>query len=211
MFSLLTKKTTNLYTLFFCFFRFEKMEYKEKIIKAKNVGQMFNIVKKLVKDYTGLQKTGISVGLENIEMYNGHFIGGLYNYKLNKLIVNKIPLKFLINKNPDFHNFYLFHILLHEYIHAVGFMDEVQTREVVFQITRDCFGDNHLLTHFALNLGKFLPKIYPTPEQVIYINKPANVRNHIPSGFDFGLFKNFDKIIDMQFRQMQKMFERFIL
>ncbi len=195
------------------------MDYAEKIKSADGVGELFNVVKSIVRDYTGREKDGISVEFAEIEVYNGRFIGGLYNYNTNKIIVNKLPLKPLLEKNKVFHNFYLFHILLHEYVHAIGFSNELQARRLVYALAQDYFGGEHILTEFAGNLGKFIPNIVPNIVEEIPIRK--NINNQLnsltPKIFEFDeifgddFFGNFNKIFSEQIKQFRKFFENFTI
>jgi hypothetical protein len=43
----------------------------------------------------------------------------------------------------------VYSILLHEYLHSLGFLDEREVRELTYRVTRETFGDDHITTGMA--------------------------------------------------------------
>ena len=78
------------------------------------------------------------------------------------IIINKKPLARVMQTNPSIYNYYLFHIMLHEYIHSIGSLGEVQTRQLVYEISQHYFGNEHIVTQLATSIEKFMPDLtYP--------------------------------------------------
>ena len=51
---------------------------------------------------------------------------------------------------------------MHEYIHSIGSYDETQTRQLVYVISYNYFGMQHIITQLASNIERFIPNlIYP--------------------------------------------------
>jgi len=62
-------------------------------------------------------------------MFRGGFIGGMLFYPGTEILMNISPLKIILEEQPhDIVWAYTYHILLHEYIHSLGILDEKQLR-----------------------------------------------------------------------------------
>ena len=135
------------------------MPYKKSLEKANSFADIFQLVKKVVQDYIGRDQAGLLVGLSDLGSYGNAYLGAFYSLDANTIVINKRPLKRIKQTKPDLYNPYIFHVLLHEYIHSIGVFDEKQVRMLVFEITKKYFGENHLTTQLALDLEKFIPHL----------------------------------------------------
>ncbi|MBI2134598.1 hypothetical protein HYU09_01280 [Candidatus Woesearchaeota archaeon] len=147
------------------------MPYKTSLQKANDFSDIFQIVKKIVQDYLGKDQAGLLVGLSDLGVYGHAFLGAFYSMDANTIVINKRPLNNIKQKNPGLYNPYLFHVMLHEYMHSIGIFDEPEVRMLAYEITKKYFGKNHLATQMALDLEKFLPKLvlgteFKTPEDM---------------------------------------------
>jgi hypothetical protein len=148
----------------------------------KNLINTFEQVKDIVKTEEGISRAGLMLGLQEIGGDINGFIGAYYPVASNIIVMNKTPLRRIIETNPDILQAYNFHILLHEYIHSLGFLNENLTREKTYDISLKHFGDNHLITQFSTNIQKFIPNlIYPIQG---YIPNNLKSKIEIVSGFD---------------------------
>ena len=148
----------------------------------QNLISTFEEVKNIVKNDEGLSRAGLMLGLQEIGSNVNGFIGAYYPISSNIIVMNKTPIRRIIETNPDILPAYNFHILLHEYIHSLGFLDETLTRRKTYDISFKNFGENHLITQFSTNIHKFLPNlIYPVNSYL-----PNNIRSKIEiiTGFD---------------------------
>lgn len=138
------------------------MDYNSKIIKAKNISDIFELVTETVYEYLGTDQAGLMVGVTDLGSFHNGFIGAFYSPNANAIIINKRPLARILQTNPGIYNYYLFHLMLHEYIHSIGSYDEAQTRQIVYEISERCFGREHIVTQLASNIEKFMPNLtYP--------------------------------------------------
>jgi len=48
-------------------------------------------------------------------------------------------------------NVFIYTLMVHEYVHALGYLSEDEVRHLVCQISRSCFGENHVTTWLAQN------------------------------------------------------------
>ena len=135
------------------------MDYKKSLEKAKNFADIFDLVKSAVKNYLGTDQAGLLLGLSDLGAYGNAYLGAFYSFDANTIVINKMPLNKIKRTKPDLYNPYIFHVLLHEYIHSLGIVEEDQVRQLVYEITQKYFGKNHLATQMAFNLGKFIPNL----------------------------------------------------
>jgi len=138
------------------------MDHEKEIKSAKTIADIFEIVKEMVGEYLGIEQAGLMVGLTDLGAHSNGFIGAFYSIASNMIIINKKPLARILQTNPSLYKHYLFHIILHEYIHAIGSFDEAQTRQLVYEISHHYFGDKHMATQLSTNMQKFMPSLtYP--------------------------------------------------
>jgi hypothetical protein len=135
------------------------MSYSSRIKRAQAVADIFEIVKDIVNDYFKVDQAGLLVGLSDLGAYGNGFIGAYYSPEANTIIINRRPLTKLMQARPDLYNFYLFHVMLHEYIHSLGSYDEEETRVLVEQVSRHYFGSDHPITQFATNIEQYIPDL----------------------------------------------------
>ena len=139
------------------------MDYEKAIKSAKTIAEIFEAVIDIVKEYIGLEQAGLLVGLTDLGAHDKGFIGAFYSLDANTIIINKKPLARILQTSPSLYNYYLFHIMLHEYIHSIGSFDELQTRQLVHEVSQHYFGDAHIVTQLATNIEKFMPSLtYPS-------------------------------------------------
>ena len=155
--------------------------YGERLEKAKNLADIFEIVKDAVRARLGTSRGGLMLGLAELGGSPERWIGGLYPVATNVIVMNKGPMQRILEQSPKLYKPYCFHILLHEYIHAIGYMDEALTRRKALEISEVLFGKGHLATQMAADIMQFFPALaYPAP-------MPA------PEGMNMELVKGFDR------------------
>ncbi len=138
------------------------MEFDKGLTRAKTIADIFELVKEMVKEYLGLEQAGLMVGVTDLGVIERGFIGAFYSPEANMIIINKSPLKRLLQTNPSLYNYYLFHVMLHEYIHSIGSYAEAQTRQLVTEISEHYFGANHIVAQLSSNIERFMPNLsYP--------------------------------------------------
>jgi hypothetical protein len=122
----------------------------------------FEQVKEAVRKYEGRSRGGLMLGLQELGSSIDGFIGAYYQVASNIIVVNTTPIRRILETNPELLKPYGFHVLLHEYIHALGYIQEDITEEKTYSITKKYFGKNHIATSISENIKKFLPNlIYP--------------------------------------------------
>jgi hypothetical protein len=137
------------------------MERREKQLR-KDLIETFESVKEAVRTTEHRSRGGLMLGLQEMGSTLQGFIGGYYPVDSNIIVLNRTPLRRIDETDPGLFKPYAFHVLLHEYIHTLGVLDEGLTRRKTYDISRQCFGDDHLVTELAKNMEKFFPNlVYP--------------------------------------------------
>ena len=147
--------------------------------------QIFENVKKDVKKIMGRHRAGLSLGLVELGMFRCCFIGGMHFHPGTEIVMNKSTLKIILESQPyEIIWAYTYHILLHEYIHSLGVIDEQQCRTITLNISEEIFKDkNHPVLILARNgIGVFIPDlkiVFVPPER-----RPDGMSIEYVSGFD---------------------------
>lgn len=159
-------------------------EFDKRLEEAETIADVFEIVKDSVRHVIDRDRAGLMLGLADLGNVSNGFLGGYYQIASNAIIMNKNPLRRIQETNPELFKPYVFYVLLHEYLHALGVMEEARTRALVYTIAKDVFGENHIVTKMAEDITKFIPNfVYP------YANwKPQNFDIELVEGFDNSSF-----------------------
>jgi hypothetical protein len=138
--------------------------FSEKLECADGVGGIFELVKEAAWKTRGIGRAGLSLGLIELGSSEHAWIGGFHQLGSNLIVMNKAPIRSIGHTNPELFKPYMFHVLLHEYIHALGYADEGLTRRTVDEITEELFGPEHVTTKMSKNMASFIPELSHAPE-----------------------------------------------
>jgi hypothetical protein len=148
---------------------------------VRDLPDIFETVKKTVRKSTGMERPGLMLGLANLGGGPEGLIGAFYPIATNIIVMNILPLKRIKETDPSLYKPYVFRILLHEYLHALGIIDEGATRKKAFEISAEIFGKDHVVTQLAADLSRFIPKlVYP----VYGWQPPEEYQLELVKGFD---------------------------
>jgi len=136
--------------------------YRAELDSAKDLTEIFELVKTVVRRSTGRERAGLMLGLANLGGGVDGFVGAFYPVATNIIVLNSLPLRRIEETDPALYKPYVFHILIHEYLHTLGIIDEQATRARVYEISSAAFGEDHPVTQLATDLSRFMPKlVYP--------------------------------------------------
>jgi hypothetical protein len=154
----------------------------------KELIETFENVKEVVRRKEGKSRAGLMLGLQDLGASMSGFVGAYYPVESNIIVVNTTPLKRIMETEPNLLKPYIFHILLHEYIHSLGVIDENQTRYKTYDISRREFGESHIVTELSKNMEKHLKNmVYPT-----YGWLPQEASNiELVKGFDKSSYQSY--------------------
>ncbi len=124
--------------------------------------ETFESVKDAVRREKGASRAGLMLGLQELGSSPRGFVGGYYPVSSNIIVMNRTPLRRIRETNPALLKPYAFHILLHEYIHSLGVLDESATRQLTWEISKKRLGEEHPATLLSTDIHKFFPNlVYP--------------------------------------------------
>jgi hypothetical protein len=128
--------------------RLQKQHYGNKILQLMDFNEAFELVKLAVEDKFKMHRAGLSLILQGLPTRLGayHILGS------NVIIVNKRILNIIkIHKSLNEYNSYLFMVLIHEYLHSLGILDEIEVRNMTYNLLSSLVGEHHMATKMARN------------------------------------------------------------
>jgi hypothetical protein len=112
--------------------------------RTTSYGDIFSLVKKVVKQTLGLHRMGLMLFLGNLPMK----VGAFHPLGTNDIVINR---RLLGKINSLKHKSQVFAILLHEYLHTLGYTDEREVRRLTYRICTEVFGKGHEAVEAALS------------------------------------------------------------
>jgi len=149
----------------------------------------FEQVKDAVRKSEGRSRAGLMLGLQELGSSLNGFIGAYYPVSSNIIVVNKTPLRRIIETRPQLLKPYSFHVLLHEYIHALGYLDEETTKRKTYKISMENFGEDHIITKLSSDITQFFPNlVYPIHG---WLPSSGTPKIKLVKGFDWSNTNNY--------------------
>jgi hypothetical protein len=149
-------------------------ERRKMVDRAQNFDEVFELVKRIVYEELGEHRAGLSLVLANLSRE----VGAYYPVGANTIVVNKSLIEGLlrVTKNPKEVNAFIFTILLHEYLHSLGYLDERKVRSMSQMLCKDNLGSDHPTVRLAdANWLEMYPElnglIHPGATEFEVVNK----------------------------------------
>jgi hypothetical protein len=164
----------------------QQQYYRNRILEIKDFNDAFELVKIAVDSKFKMRRAGLSLILQGLPTNLGayHVLGS------NMIILNRRILDIIRKrKSHNEYNSYLFVVLAHEYLHSFGIVEELQVRNMTYDLCKSLLGEDHL----ACIMARYQPWAV-FPELNLYQNNNDDSTNSINS-FEksFEIVKNFDK------------------
>ncbi len=108
---------------------------------------VFRVVRGAVRRVLGIERPGLGLGLSNLPPQ----LGAYWQVTGNLIVLNEglVETMRANARSPLELNSFLYVILAHEYLHALGYLDERSVRDVTARVTRSAFGAEHPATRMA--------------------------------------------------------------
>ena len=151
--------------------------YRHKILNLNDFNEAFELVKSTVEARYKMHRAGLSLILQvmptNLGAY--HVLGS------NLIIANKRILDIIKKyKSAEEYNSYLFMVLVHEYLHSFGIIDELQVRKMTYTLIASLVGEDHM----AASMARYQPwNLFPE----------LNLFHNNSFEQNFEVIRNFDK------------------
>ena len=146
----------------------KNMNFVERLSECSDFSCIFELVKAAVEITINKRRVGLILGLSDLPSY----IGAFHQVGSNFIVMNKKLLKQVMRiGDKKLINAYIFHVLLHEYIHSLGYLNEQNTQTLTYAISEKILGEDHQATMIArYGIGSVLSNIgkleYYEPEGI---------------------------------------------
>jgi len=155
--------------------------YLAKYAKARTLPDLFEVVKDIVECELGRHRAGLMLGMVDLGIAPQGFVGAYFVVGGNAIVVNRQAMDMVEGRSPALLKGYRFYILLHEYLHAVGIIDEEQCRAVAAKLAQRAFGGGHDVSRIASDFGAMFRYIVAPGYGFI---PPEDARIELIPGFD---------------------------
>lgn len=137
-------------------------EMRDELEQAKSYHDIFQLVQAAVRHVLRESRAGLNLGIMELGNGRGQFLGAFYPAESNIIVLNSTPLRRIAETDQRLFKPYLFHVLLHEYLHSLGYLDEPTVRRLAYSICVQALGEAHPATAMTTNIEKFFPNlVYP--------------------------------------------------
>jgi hypothetical protein len=154
--------------------------YRSRIDTAEGFSEVWEIVKDTVKDALGEHRVGMMLFLDDLPLQ----LGAYHPLGTNNIVLNRtlVQIAEAATKSKRLVNAFVYNMLVHEYLHALGHISEREVRPLVYQVSKKCFGEDHVVTKLAEKSPWALLKGLPlgeieAPKRVIEIVKDFEKSN----------------------------------
>jgi len=135
-----------------------------RVDRAENFDEIFELVKRVVEEELGAHRAGLTLVLVNMPST----VGAYHPVGANIIVANKSLINGLqsVTKNPREINAFVFMILLHEYLHSLGYLDEAEVRKISERVSSSALGSNHPTVKLAsANWLEMYPQLQSLSQQ----------------------------------------------
>jgi len=118
-----------------------------RLDSCEEFSDVFALVKKTAEISLGRRRSGLMLYLARLPQN----IGAFHTMGTNGIVMNRNALDIATRGAGSLReiNAYVYSTLLHEYLHALGYVEEREVRRLVYQISLDSFGVDHPATKLA--------------------------------------------------------------
>ena len=139
--------------------------YRLRIDDAEGFSGVWEIVKDTVKASLGKHRLGMLLFLDDMPLN----LGAYHQLGTNKIVLNRTLVNIVeaVTKSRKLVNAFVYSILTHEYLHALGHVSEAEVHSLVYDISKQCFGADHIVTTLAEKTPWSLLKGVPLSELTV--------------------------------------------
>lgn len=155
-------------------------ENRKRLDNAQGYSEVWEIVKDNVKAVLEQQRRGMMLFLDDMPLR----LGAYHPLGTNNIVLNRalVQIAEATTKSRKLLNAFVYTLLLHEYLHALGYIPEAEVRPLVYRVSKMCFGEEHVATRLAKSGPWFLLRGVPldalkAPRRVMEIVKDFEKAN----------------------------------
>jgi hypothetical protein len=134
------------------------IDNRRALSSADGFDKIFEMVKMATERTTGMHRAGLTLVLGDIP----NEVGAYHEMGSNAIVMNRNILRIVdrVSKTRSKRNAYVFMILLHEYLHSLGYDSDRQVRILGRRISDEYLGRKHLAGEMAVRpLDQFFPEL----------------------------------------------------
>ncbi|MCK4477782.1 hypothetical protein KAU88_04565 [Candidatus Bathyarchaeota archaeon] len=122
-------------------------ENRKRLDNAQGYSEVWEIVKDNAKAVLKQQRRGMMLFLDDMPLR----LGAYHPLGTNNIVLNRVLVQIVeaTTKSRKLLNAFVYTLLLHEYLHALGYIAEVEVRPLVYRVSKACFGEEHVATRLA--------------------------------------------------------------
>jgi hypothetical protein len=131
---------------------------RKELSSAEGFDAIFEMVKAATERKTGMHRAGLTLVLGDIP----NNVGAYHEMGSNAIVMNRNLLRIVerLSRTRSKRNSYVFMILLHEYLHSLGYTSDRQVRSLGRLITDGYLGRGHVASEMAVRpLDQFFPDL----------------------------------------------------
>jgi hypothetical protein len=143
--------------------------YRNRLENAASYAEVWEIVKDTVEFALHRRRAGMLLFLDDLPIQLGAYHPlGTNNIVLNRILVQIVEAE---GEPRNVVNALIYNLLVHEYLHALGEVSEVEVREMVAKVAEKCFGKDYIASEVAVKSPWILLKGIPLQA----VNAPRRV------------------------------------
>jgi len=122
-------------------------ELGRRLAETSGYDGIFGIVRTVVRRVLGVERPGLGLALSNLPPQ----LGAYWPVTGNLIVLNEglvAAMRASAASSLEANSF-VYVVLAHEYLHALGYLDEGAVRRVTARVTRAAFGPDHIATRMA--------------------------------------------------------------
>jgi hypothetical protein len=134
----------------------------DRLERPADYAQVYQVVRTAVRQVLGTERPGLGLALSDLPPQ----LGAYWQVTGNLIVLNEGLVRAMRANatSPLELNAFVFVVLAHEYLHALGYLDEDAVRRVTARVARGAFGPGHLVTKMAEgNLWQMYPFLAHAP------------------------------------------------
>lgn len=135
----------------------DKINNNDKLQGLKNFNEVFEFVKYSVNSVFDMKRAGLSLMLHMMPSRVGAYhVLGSNIIAINSILLDQVKKHSSSNYQ---YNCYVFTVLLHEYLHSFGILDENKVRQMSVELCEKFFGEECMVTVIAEDPLKIFPQL----------------------------------------------------
>ena len=129
--------------------------YLDTYDAAVTLPDLFEVVKDMVECELDRHRAGLMLGLVDLGISQGGFVGGYFVVGGNAIVINRQAVGVIRVRNPELVKPYQFYLLLHEFLHAFT-LRRLSIEVLGVSRVDPCFSLSCVIAHVALLVFSFL-------------------------------------------------------